>query len=89
MKSRPVPDSKHKELRRRAVKKIGGGDATDSAAAMDLRAALEELRVHSVELEIQNEELQHSRRQLEESQKRYFRHFDLAPIGKTPSCMPV
>jgi signal transduction histidine kinase/CheY-like chemotaxis protein len=81
MKSRPVPDSKHKELRRRAVKKISGGDATDSAAAMDLRAALEELRVHSVELEIQNEELQHSRRQLEESQKRYFRHFDLAPIG--------
>jgi signal transduction histidine kinase/ActR/RegA family two-component response regulator len=46
-----------------------------------LEYALEELRVHETELEIQNEELQQSRAQLEESQTRYFRHFDLAPIG--------
>jgi signal transduction histidine kinase/CheY-like chemotaxis protein len=50
-------------------------------ASLDLEYALEELRVHETELEIQNEELQQSRAQLEESQARYFRYFDLAPVG--------
>ncbi len=48
---------------------------------LDLEFALEELRVHGAELEIQNEELQQSRAQLEETETRYFRHFDLAPVG--------
>jgi two-component system cell cycle sensor histidine kinase/response regulator CckA len=43
--------------------------------------ALEELRLHSAELETQNEEPGRSRIQAEELQTRYFRHFDLAPVG--------
>ncbi len=40
-----------------------------------------ELHIYETELEIQNEELLDSRAQIEESQKKYFRHFDLAPVG--------
>jgi two-component system, cell cycle sensor histidine kinase and response regulator CckA len=46
-----------------------------------LRSAVAELHVYEAELEIQNEELLASRAQIEESQKKYFRHFDLAPVG--------
>lgn len=45
------------------------------------RSALSELHVYEAELEIQNEELLDSRAQIEESRKKYFRHFDLAPVG--------
>jgi signal transduction histidine kinase len=47
----------------------------------NLRSAVEELYVYDAELQIQNEELLASRSQVEESQKKYFRHFDLAPVG--------
>ena len=47
----------------------------------DLQAAVQELHVYEAELQIQNEELLGSREQIEESQKKYFRHFDLAPVG--------
>jgi signal transduction histidine kinase/ActR/RegA family two-component response regulator len=47
----------------------------------DLRSAVAELHIYEAELEIQNEELLESRAQIEESQKKYFRHFDLAPVG--------
>jgi PAS domain S-box-containing protein len=47
----------------------------------DLPSAVAELHVYEAELEIQNEELLASRAQIEESQKKYFRHFDLAPVG--------
>jgi two-component system cell cycle sensor histidine kinase/response regulator CckA len=47
----------------------------------DLAHALAELRIHDAELEVQNEELGQSRAQAEELQTRYFRHFDLAPVG--------
>jgi signal transduction histidine kinase/ActR/RegA family two-component response regulator len=48
---------------------------------VDFAYALEELRIYSAELEIQNDDLQESRIQTEELQTRYFRHFDLAPVG--------
>ncbi|TVQ99565.1 MAG: PAS domain S-box protein [Desulfovibrionales bacterium] len=44
-------------------------------------AALEALNTHKAELEIQNEELRQSREELERSRHRYFRLFDLAPVG--------
>lgn len=47
----------------------------------NLRSAVSELHVYEAELEIQNEELLDSRAQIEESRKKYFRHFDLAPVG--------
>jgi signal transduction histidine kinase len=53
----------------------------ESASVQDLRSAVEELRIFDAELQIQNEELHESRVQLERSQKKYFRHYDLAPVG--------
>ncbi|MDB6155382.1 MAG: hypothetical protein JWL90_3835 [Chthoniobacteraceae bacterium] len=47
----------------------------------EMQAALHELGVYKAELEIQNEELIAARSLLEASQRRYFRHFDLAPVG--------
>lgn len=53
----------------------------ESPSVQDLRSAVEELRIFDTELQIQNEELLDSRAQVEESQKKYFRHYDLAPVG--------
>lgn len=55
--------------------------ASASIEVKNLRSAVEELHVYDAELQIQNEELLASRAQIEESQKKYFRHFDLAPVG--------
>jgi len=55
--------------------------AGKASSVPDLRSAMAELRIYEAELEIQNEELLDSRAQIEESQKKYFRHFDLAPVG--------
>jgi PAS domain S-box-containing protein len=54
---------------------------SESQSVQDLRSAVEELHIFDAELQIQNEELLESRVQIEESQKKYFRHFDLAPVG--------
>lgn len=53
----------------------------ESSSVQDLRSAVEELRIFDAELQVQNEELLDSRARVEESQKKYFRHFDLAPVG--------
>src|SRR6266853_2805057 len=69
-------------LRRTAGDRLRASPPADEALSPpDLRSALGELRVYEAELEIQNEELLDSRARIEESQKRYFRHFDLAPVG--------
>ena len=70
-------------LRRRAEKTLQAPKvkAPRSVTPAALTHALEELRIHDAELEIQNEELGQSRMQAEELQTRYFRHFDLAPVG--------
>ena len=64
------------EQRLRVVPPVG-----KSPSVRDLRSAVAELHIYEAELEIQNEELLDNRAQIEESQKRYFRHFDLAPVG--------
>jgi signal transduction histidine kinase/ActR/RegA family two-component response regulator len=73
------------EDRKRAHMKIPGLKVTPPAgkspSVKDLRSAVEKLHVYEAELETQNEELLDSRAQIEESQKKYFRHFDLAPVG--------
>jgi len=70
-------------LRRRAEKTLQAPKvkAPRSVTPAALTHALEELRIRDAELEIQNEELGQSRMQAEELQTRYFRHFDLAPVG--------
>jgi PAS domain S-box-containing protein len=72
-----------KELRRQAEKAVQHPEisAPESVTPAALTQAFEELRIQGVELEIQNEELGQSRMQAEELQTRYFRHFDLAPVG--------
>jgi signal transduction histidine kinase/ActR/RegA family two-component response regulator len=81
----PMPFSSSRpnsEILRRKAEKILRDKGQTRIRPSSLRSAMEEeLRVHAMELEIQNEELQESRAQLEESQTRYFRHFDLAPVG--------
>src|SRR6267378_5247501 len=64
------------EQRLRAVPPAG-----KPPSVKDLRSAVAELHIYEAELEIQNEELLDSRAQIEESQKKYFRYFDLAPVG--------
>jgi hypothetical protein len=69
-------------LRRNAEQRLRGAPrAGKSPSVKDLRSAMAELHIYEAELEIQNEELIDSRAQIEESQKKYFRHFDLAPVG--------
>jgi len=69
-------------LRRRAQERLRAVPPAGKASSVqDLRSAMQELRIYKAELEIQNEELLDSRAQIEDSQKKYFRHFDLAPVG--------
>jgi PAS domain S-box-containing protein len=69
-------------LRRSAKERLRAlPPAGKAPSAQDLPSAMAELRIYEAELEIQNEELLDSRAQIEESQKKYFRHFDLAPVG--------
>jgi len=80
----PVSPLRTFEALRRLAEKILQAPkvkAPKSVTRAALTHALEELRIHGAELEIQNEELGQSRRQAEELQRRYFRHFDLAPVG--------
>jgi PAS domain-containing protein len=82
-----VPSSKHTPayhtLRQLAEQRLQVAPPArdESPSVRELRLALEELRIFDAELQIQNEELLDSRAQVEESQKKYFRYFDLAPVG--------
>lgn len=68
-------------LRRNAEQRLRALPPPRSPDLKNLRSAVEELHVYDAELQIQNEELIATRAQIEESQKKYFRHFDLAPVG--------
>src|SRR5438477_6707243 len=83
MKSTPLKFTPaNAALRRTAGARLRASPPADEALSPpDLRSALGELRVYEAELEIQNEELLDSRDRIEKSQKKYFRHFDLAPVG--------
>ena len=83
MKSTPLKFTPaNAALRRTAGVRLRASPPADEALSPpDLRSALGELRVYEAELEIQNEELLDSRARIEKSQRKYFRHFDLAPVG--------
>ena len=83
MKSTPLKFTPaNAALRRTAGVRLRASPPADEALTpLDLRSALGELRVYEAELEIQNEELLDSRARIEKSQRKYFRHFDLAPVG--------
>jgi signal transduction histidine kinase len=74
-----TPDA---SLRRNAEQRLHAApSAGKSSSTKKLPSAMGELHIYEAELQIQNEELLDSRAQIEESQKKYFRHFDLAPVG--------
>ena len=83
MKSTPLKFTPaNAALRRTAGERLRpSSPADEELSPPDLRSALGELRIYESELEIQNEELLDSRARIEESQRKYFRHFDLAPVG--------
>jgi len=84
MKATPLkkPTPGNVALRRRAEQRLRAEPpAGESSSGQDLRSTIAELRTYEAELEIQNEELLESRAQIEDSQQKYFRHFDLAPVG--------
>lgn len=77
-----LPQSGLATLRRKALKVIRKhGKDIALPPALDSASLVEEIRIQQAELEIQNQELQESRAQTEEAQRRYFRHFDLAPVA--------
>lgn len=79
---RPISRRTIEALRKKAAGIVKAtGDEAPSSSTQDLAALVEELRIHQVELEIQNHELQEARKLAEALQTRYFRHFDLAPVG--------
>jgi signal transduction histidine kinase len=84
MKATPLkkPIPVNVALRRRAEQRLRAEPrAGESSSGQNLRSAIAELRTYEAELEIQNEELLENRAQIEDSQQKYFRHFDLAPVG--------
>ena len=70
-------------LRRRAEERLGAAVGLEPPAqTLEATADLvHELRVHQIELELQNEELRQAHEALEISRARYFRLYDLAPVG--------
>src|SRR5579862_98409 len=76
------PDPTEASLRSRAEQRTRAGPRPGaSPSVQDLQTTVEELHVYEAELQIQNEELIANRAEIEESQRKYFRHFDLAPVG--------
>jgi len=67
-------------LRKLAVEKLST-TSPQALSANENEDLLHELRVHQIELEMQNEELKLSQWELELSREKYFKLYDLAPVG--------
>jgi len=71
-----------KALRHRAEEGLAAaGAAARPLSQGRMRGLVQDLRVYEAGLEIQNEELCTTREELERSQQKYFKHYDLAPVG--------
>ena len=69
-------------LRERAQRRISHQSGAGRAAGIRHRQAVaQDLEIYEVELDLQNQELIGNQEELEASRKRYFQHFDLAPVG--------
>ncbi|MEI7615141.1 MAG: PAS domain-containing protein [Actinomycetota bacterium] len=71
------------KLRQLAIEKLNLENTIPQKAlsAQKTEDLFHELRVHQIELEMQNEELKHSQEELELSREKYFKLYDVAPIG--------
>ncbi|SDM44424.1 hypothetical protein [Halarsenatibacter silvermanii] len=73
-------------LRKKAEKILNNRDdrQLEDLAEMsqeEIRQLIHELQVHQLELELQNEELREARSKLKKARSRYYKLFDLAPVG--------
>jgi len=70
-------------FRRKAERRLRDKQAATAVdmAEIDARALLHELQVHQIELEMQNEDLRTTQMELRATRARYFKLYDLAPVG--------
>jgi len=80
-----INNDEHKsseKLRKLAIEKASMTALPQKAlSANETVDLLHELRVRQIELEMQNEELKLSQRELELSKQKYFKLYDIAPVG--------
>ncbi|MBI0581994.1 MAG: PAS domain S-box protein [Methanomassiliicoccales archaeon] len=69
------------ELREQAMRRLEGKQPAQELSEKDASALIAELSIHQEELNIQNEELRRVQLELEASRAKYFRLYDLAPLG--------
>jgi PAS domain-containing protein len=68
-------------LREQAKKRLERKTSVQDLSEKDPSALISELSIHQEELNIQNEELRRVQLELEASNAKYFRLYDLAPLG--------
>ena len=79
-----INNDRHKSsdnLRQLAVEKLSTMTPPKALSAQKTEDLLHELRTHQIELEMQNEELKLSHRELELLSEKYFKLYDIAPVG--------
>ena len=71
------------DLRKRAEEKADrpGALVPEGQSPQEIEQLIHELRVHQIELEMQNEHLRQAQESLDAARTRYFRLYELAPVG--------
>ncbi|WP_320826562.1 EAL domain-containing protein [Reinekea sp.] len=85
-KSSPKRSLTAKKLRKRAESVAQAGvarfsESSNTMSNQDTLAMIHDLRVHQIELEMQNDSLLVSQQKLQTSEERYFKLYNLAPVG--------
>ena len=76
-----LDDIEKGELREQAKRRLEMKEQVQFKSAADETELIQELSIQHEELEIQNEELRRAQVELEASRTKYYRWYDLAPVG--------